>query len=84
MKDQSKERQFVYADLSSLKIYTLIVIFISALNALFSIIYAAAYKQSNITNSSYIASMIFVLLVAIFGQISIVRVEQKIEKHLFS
>ena len=74
-KDLMKEKQFVYADLSSLKIYTLIVIFISALNAVFSILYSNAYKQSNITSGYYSASMIGILLVAIFGQISIVRVE---------
>jgi len=84
IKDIKKQKAFVYADLSKLKIYTLIVIFLSALNTLFSVLFMQAYKLQNITSLFYTFSMLGLLLTAIFGQISIIRVEQKHEKHYFS
>ena len=83
-KESIKQRAFIYHDLSALKIYTLVVLFLSSLNLLFSVLFMQAYKLQNITSIYFPVSMFVLLLVSIFGNISIIRVEQKLEKYKFS
>lgn len=70
-----KHRRFVYEDLTLLKIYTLVVLFLSALNLLFSILFMQVYKLQDITSVAYPTSMFVLMLISIFGSISIIRVE---------
>lgn len=67
-----------------LKIYSLVVLFLSALNLIFSILFMQVYKLQNIANLSFPVTMFALCLLCIFGTISIVRVEQKLDKYYFT
>ena len=56
----------------------------SALNFLFCLLFIYSYKLQNVTTYFFPISMLFNLLISIFGQISVIRVEQKHEKYYFS
>jgi hypothetical protein len=82
--DFCKQRAFIFSDISKLKIYTLVATFMSALNFLFCLLFMYSYKLQNVTNYFFPISMLLNLLASIFGQISVIRVEQKHEKYYFS
>lgn len=67
-----------------LKIYSLVVLFLSALNLIFSLLFMHVYKLQNIANLSFPVTMFILCLLCIFGTISIIRVEQKLEKYYFT
>ena len=83
-KEHKKSKAFVYQDLSRLKIYTLAILFLSASNLLFTLFIMHYYKLQNITTYYFPVAMVTLLLVSIFGQISVIRVEQKHEKYYFN
>ena len=74
-KEHKKSKAFVYQDLSRLKIYTLAILFLSASNLLFTLFIMHYYKLQNITTYYFPVAMVSLLLVSIFGQISVIRVE---------
>lgn len=84
IEDIRKEREFVYQDLSRLKIYALAVIFLSALILVCSFLVVKIYKLQNITSFFFNTSILIMFLISIFGQISIVRVEQTLHKYYYS
>ena len=67
MKNVKKQQDFIYSDLSKLKMFTLVIIFLSLVNLIFAIIFKEAYKLENIVSFCYIMTMILILLNGIFG-----------------
>ena len=67
MKNVKKQQDFIYSDLSKLKMFTLVIIFLSLVNLIFAIIFKEAYKLENIVSACYIMTMVLILLNGIFG-----------------
>lgn len=84
LQDTQNQRTFIYSHLTSLKIYSVVVLFLSSLNFIFALLFMKVYKLQNVANLSFPVTMFFVCLLSIFGTISIIRVEQKLEKYHFT
>jgi hypothetical protein len=82
--DLNKQKEFQKMDLGMLKILNLVVIVLSLINLVFSMASTRMYRLQNISGSLFPVSMLVQLLVSVFGQLAVIRVEQKNEKYYFS